>query len=325
MATEYEVWGDNYVEADWFANLTPLLGSARLRILGGRGANPADIDDLLVYDRPDIILTIDGLPRLVLEKTREVPTGHNVGQRVARLVRSVERQLPTIKYFPFDAMKHGEYAGMCNLNIRLLAAFRRMGAIHEVPVLALNWPIDSAGELIVDGTEDAEVRSVVHEFVELGAPQTWPAAAAALARMDSEYCRRLATRPQYGALPPSVLVMTTAEFLAKVQEDTGQAHLLGALRNRDETLVYTMRMTPEKCRREDPYTGTQFVYDYAECRTGAEVDRKSRNLVLRFPLLTRATWYAANPNDPGRKSSNWYLTANALVFRDGVELLRISR
>ena len=48
------------------------------------------IQKLLKYDRPDIILVKEGVPKLVIEKTREVPTGHNVGQRFARLVNAVE-------------------------------------------------------------------------------------------------------------------------------------------------------------------------------------------------------------------------------------------
>ena len=38
---------------------------------------------------------------LVVKKTREVPTGHNVGQRMARLIRAVELGIPTIYFCPF--------------------------------------------------------------------------------------------------------------------------------------------------------------------------------------------------------------------------------
>ncbi|MGH8543441.1 MAG: hypothetical protein ACREX3_07400, partial [Gammaproteobacteria bacterium] len=71
-----------------------------------------------------------------------------------------------------------------------------------------------------------------------------------------------------------------------------------------------------------PYTGTQFIYDYIWCRTGPAVSDKHTNLVLRFPSLTRGVWYSANPNDPSKKSCNWYLTANALWFQDGLDLIR---
>ena len=80
--------------------------------------------------------------------------------------------------------------------------------------------------------------------------------------------------------------------------------------------MYRIGMTPEKCRREDPYTGTQFIYDYAYCRSGPNAVDKRRNLILHFPLIDRDTFVERNPDDPSRKSCNWYLTASALAFRD---------
>jgi hypothetical protein len=81
-------------------------------------------------------------------------------------------------------------------------------------------------------------------------------------------------------------------------------------------------MTEDKCRREDPFTGSQFIYDYLECRNGPRVNNKSRNLVLWFPHVRQKRFMDANPNDVSRKSSNWYLTANAMIFSDGLLLLR---
>ena len=40
-----------------------------------RKNNPEYIQKLLKYDRPDIILVKEGIPKLVIEKTREVPYG----------------------------------------------------------------------------------------------------------------------------------------------------------------------------------------------------------------------------------------------------------
>ncbi len=121
-----QAYCDNAVEGRWFRQLSPLLKSIELCKIEARGSNPPVIDKLVEYDRPDIILTLGDRPLLVIEKTREVPTGHNVGQRFARLVRAAEAEVPTIAFFPFDAMKHGDYANVCNLNIRLLKAFESM-------------------------------------------------------------------------------------------------------------------------------------------------------------------------------------------------------
>jgi hypothetical protein len=94
------------------------------------------------------------------------------------------------------------------------------------------------------------------------------------------------------------------------------------LLKRGQSVVYIMGMTPDKCRREDPYTGTQFIYDYLWCRNGPRVEDKSRNLILHFPKIEQSYWMSRNPNDTTRKSSNWYLTANAMIFADSALLIR---
>ncbi len=320
-----QIYGDNYVEAQWFADLSPHLVDAELVMLGKRGSHGMGIDDLLTYDRPDIILAKDGAPVLTVEKTREVPTGHNVGQRVARLVRSVEVRVPSIKFFPFDAMKHGEWAGVCNLNARLLAAFEAMTDIHDTPMLAVNWPADESWELLTDGSEDSEMRALVQSFVDAGMTRWWPEARVVLEEMREEHRQRVEVFPEYSRPPKSAPIKSTAGLIAEVEYSLGRdVPELAPLQVREQTLAYKIGMNPANCRREDPYTGTQFIYDYAWCRTGPRPEQKRRNLVLWLPRIPKEIWFDKNPDDPNRKSCNWYLTANALIFSDGVELLRAS-
>jgi hypothetical protein len=82
-----------------------------------------------------------------------------------------------------------------------------------------------------------------------------------------------------------------------------------------------MDMTPEKCRREDPYTGTQFIYDYGWLRNGPRPVDRETNLLIHVPKVTMKRWLEANPNDIQRKSSNWYLTADGIVLSDGIILI----
>lgn len=321
----FSVYSDNALEADWFVSLVPELRDARVEVLGRRGSHPDAINELLVYDRPDIILCREEVPVLTVEKTREVPTGHNVGQRVARLVRSLELGVPAIKFFPFDARKHGRFTSVCSLNARLLAAFERMTHIHQVPILACNWPADSTGELVINGLENVRIRKLVSSFVSNGCAAWWPEAVRQLQFMSEEYASRVAVYANYARPPNSVAIESSDVVQSRFSEfqhltPDEQRSLLA----REETVVYTIGMTPEKSRREDPYTGTQFIYDYAWCRSGTAPEDKRRNLVLRFPQITRETWIANNPNDTSRKSSNWYLTANALLFSDGAIFLRES-
>jgi len=195
-----------------------------------------------------------------------------------------------------------------------------MSEIHGVDILAINWPVDGDGELVTDGSQDRELQQVLGFFLNSGMKPAWPEAKAVLQHMAREYDRRIRVYPPYALPPKSALVVKTAPWLRSL----GNPGELAPLKNRDETLVYTMKMKPDKCRREDPYTGTQFLYDYCYCRSGALATQKFRNLVLRFPLITRRIWQQNNPNYNERKSSNWYLTANAMVFKDSAKLLRVS-
>jgi hypothetical protein len=316
-----QIYSDNAIEAQWFSSLHPIFSEAELHLIRGRGENPAVIEELIQYDRPDIILTRGSEALLVVEKTREVPTGHNVGQRVARLVKAVEVGVPTIKFFPFDAKKHGEHAGVCNLNVRLLVAFERMWSIHGSPIVAVNWQSDRSGELIDDGSEDNELKSIMRDFVESDFD-------ADCSRFDNlrrasirEVESRVTERPLYGSPPPSVTFESTRGFLQRLGVLSDEQAVLQLLQLQ-ESLVYRIGMTEHKCKRQDPYTGSQFIYDYAYCRTGPGVAEKSRNLILHFPCIRREVWEQCNPNRLDTKSCNWYLIANALVFSNGISVLR---
>lgn len=316
----FNVYYDSLTEADWFSSLNPAfeIDHNNYRVIERRGNNIPLVDRITEYDKPDIILVKDGNPLLVIEITQEVPTGHNVGQRFARLVRAVELGIPTIYYFPFDAKKHGEYAGICNLKIRLLAAAKRMYEIHDTPLLCVNWPTDKSGEIVVDGTENDVMIELLKSYVDSGFDKKCPGFLKHLSFMEEEYKRRLRIRPSYAKLPPSVTEMRTEDLIKQFNITDAPT----SFTNRKYSFVYRMDMAPDKCKRQDPYTGTAFIYDYVSCRVGPLVEEKKSNLVLHFPKLTVATWKAKNPNDPTTKSCNWYLTANMFILKDGVIWVR---
>lgn len=316
-----EAFCDDLNEYSWFVTLDSRLQDATFRRIGRRGDNPEAIDELIKYDRPDVILVRDGSPVLTIEKTREVPTGHNVGQRVARLVRSVEMNIPTIKFFPFDARKHGKFSNMCNLNARLLLAFDNMWTIHDTPMIAVNWPSDSHGELLEDESADIHIRNLISSYLDSGFSPECTAFNAARKSQSNEYKSRCNIYEAYGEPPPSLKISTTANALQNlgISPDAIESK---QLLTRRESVIYEIGMNEDKCRREDPYTGTQFIYDYLYCRNGPDPEDKFRNLILYFPKIRREVWDSNNPDDPSRKSSNWYLTANAHVFQDEWTLLR---
>ncbi len=311
------LYSDATHEGLWFRGLVPELRGAEIRKMGNRARNPHVVNDLLTYDRPDIILVKNGVPKLVLEKTSECPTGHNIGQRVGRIVRAAEHDLPSITYLPFDARKHGIHSAIVNLNARLLDAFLRMTEIHMTPVLAVNWPCDDRGELIRDGSQDGDLSRTLREFVQSGFDARCDAFSSKLEEMRAEYEARVKKYPRYGKPPRSVSIVTTERFVALMRERDPSFEPGREVGRRRETVLYTADMSPGACRREDPYTGMQFVYDYQLCRSGPHPSDKRRNLVIDVPRVSTRRWRDANPNDPSRKSSLWYATANGIALRDG--------
>jgi hypothetical protein len=317
------VYSDNAIEASWFENLLPieLKKDVSSETIGDRGTNPQHIENLINYDRPDIVFCRGNKPLLVVEKTREVPTGHNVGQRIARLVRSVEQGIPAIKFFPFDARKHGEFSGVCNLNVRILKAFERMTIIHKTPIMAINWPSCDDGELVCDGSEDEELKNLITDFCDHKWMKNAPCFDRVLQANKQEYKQRVARRRSYQSPPPSLRLVRSAEYVAEVAPILSK-RCKAELLSKRESAVYIIGMTEENCRREDPYTGTQFIYDYCYCRQGPAPEMKHSNLILQFPNIRKSVWLAKNPNDLNRKSCNWYLVASALIFSDGDIFLR---
>ncbi len=320
LIDDIEAYCDDINEYQWFIGLTPRLKDATFNRIGKRGSNPKVIENLISYDRPDAILLVNGVAKLVVEKTREVPTGHNVGQRMARLVRAVELGVPCIKFFPFDGIKHGKYKSLCNLNPRILLAFERMWNIHKSPILAVNWPLAVDGEIDTRETADHELALLVESYIDSNFdPSCKLFVEKRMSQMD-EYKSRCEAHKPYLLPPPSLSIVNTVSWLKSVDKlivygDTK------SLRSK-ETALYTIEMTEQKCRREDPYTGTQFIYDYIYCRSGVLTNQKSTNFIMHFPLIRKSVWDANNPDEKSRKSSNWYLTANALCFKDTILVLR---
>ena len=315
------LYSDDATEAEWFKNLNPSFKKLKSNLILPRGKNIKIIEEIVKYDRPDIILLNDNIPILVVEKTREVPTGHNVGQRMARLVRALELQIPTIYFFPFKARKHGEHTGICNMNARVLFAFKSMWKIHDCPIVALNWITDEGGELIGDGSEDVEIIKIIKELEEESFSSKSQIYNKLRADNENEYLKRIKLRKKYSKKPASVYEIKTNDLIQKFKKKLSKKSKESLMKCND-SIIYKIVMSEANCKRQDPYTGTQFIYDYSYCRKGKNINDKKLNLVLHFPEIRKNVWLEKNPNNLDTKSSNWYLTANALMFRDDILILR---
>ncbi len=315
-----ELYYDDEQEINWFISLDARLEDMEKKVIRGRGRNENEIiNELIIYDRPDIIVVVDNEPKLVIEKTEEVPSGHNVGQRIARLVRAAELNIPIIKFFPFLAMKHGKYASRCFVRPNIFLAFQKMKEFHGVHALAINWQCDKDYELIRDGSENSFLKKLISSFIENnynlnGMSETIEAEKI----MNREYTKRVASNSSYRRLAPSLSISETNRVLSEISNSYGNQSFENYITERNISLIYTIKMTPQNCRREDPYTGTQFIYDYIYCRTGSSIYDRNKNFLLKFPLITKKRWIDANPLDINRKSFLWYTLADFIILKDGI-------
>jgi hypothetical protein len=188
-------------------------------------------------------------------------------------------------------------------------------------MMAVNWPSDSHGELLEDGSADRQLQELLAGYIRSGFNPLCNEFRRARADQIAEYSSRCEIYEAYGSPPPSLRIEPTAHALGELRIASNSPDARKILR-KHESVIYEIGMTEENCRREDPYTGTQFIYDYLYCRNGPGPSDKSRNLILYFPNIRRRVWKAKNPDDPARKSSNWYLTASAHVYRDGWTFFR---
>ena len=316
-----EIFSDSIIEFNWFKNLNFSFKDILFQEIKGRGKNNELVEQAIKYDRPDIILIKDSKVVLVIEKTQEVPTGHNVGQRMARLVRSIELGVPTIYFCPFKARKHGKFTSICNINGRLFDAFYKIWNLHNTPLYLINWKCDEYGELISDGSEDKEIKKLISMYVKTNFIGDINYINDERKKLQVRFKESVSVFSKYNSPPTSVSIISTFLFLNKFSNKFNNSEK-GMISTKAKTVLYKIGMKESKsAKRQDPFTGTQFIYDYLYCRVGVNVVDKEKNLILHFPFLSKSFWEATNPNN-NTKSSNWYIAANGLLFSDGYIFLR---
>ena len=95
---DFTIYCDDLQEGIWFQELDPHFENAELEVIPSKKAEimSCGLDEVLKYDRPDIILKDENNVIFVLERTVEVPSGHNVGQRYGRLLAAAEANIPIV-------------------------------------------------------------------------------------------------------------------------------------------------------------------------------------------------------------------------------------
>jgi hypothetical protein len=310
----YKVLYDEPQEALWFKNLHHELVDADEIPLGQAADNPR-LNGVLGYDRPDVVLLRDARPILVVEETVEVPSGHNVGQRFARLAAAAEHQVPCLYFGPYKAKKHGgETAGPRYMNLRLFGALDAMTRVTGTAMTTINWPVDSHCEVRRDRAKDDDVREYMETLLaidpgaddhELNRSMLASAIHTRTLEERDQFARTVVRSDQYDLPPNSVEFLTQRTFEAAHKINPRVVGL-----KTPEIVLYNVGM---RKIRSDPYTGMAMLYHYLYI-----AEHPDRSLVLWFPNITEAMWRQAARN-PRRKDVRLYKhSAEAILFRDAL-------
>jgi len=309
-----EIFYDDLQEGMWFKSLSPFLRDATLTPI--TGATNTNIESVLAYDRPDIVLTDNDHPILVVERTVEVPSGHNVGQRYARLAAAAQNQIPLVYFGPYAAYKHGgETQGPRYMNLRLFYALDAMARIESVSITTINWPVDDNYEIIQTSSKDTRIKAYLELFFGFyqrgGVAQVnsqMPASRFFTEQIQerNNFISTQVKKPeQYDIPPDSVQIGQNSSFPA----------LRGLTLPLRESVVYNIGM---KYIRSDPYTGTAMLYEYLYADG---FSRHSKNMVLYFPNISMQMWRDAASSGRTRKDIRLYkAVSDVIIFRDGVLL-----
>lgn len=309
----YTILYDEPQEAVWFRNLHPDFADAHEESITAAQNWPC-VRNVLSYDRPDIILLDGDVPVLVVEETVEVPSGHNVGQRFARIAAAAEAGVPCLYFGPYVARKHGgATAGPRYMNVRLFHSLDAMERTTRSAITTINWPVDARCEVRRDPDKDADVREYIATFIQLynGLPSLADVNQALIrstihSRMIRERNHFVATSirnpAQYDGPPDSVEILPIADF---AQRHQGIQQICP---NIDQVVVYNVGMN---YIRSDPYTGMAMLYRYLYIAEYA-----NRALVLWFPNITSNMWRVASARNNRKDIRLFRIAADVIVFSD---------
>lgn len=310
----YTIYRDDLQEGYWFQGLDDRLSSAIVKDLprSQSGISREGLFDILKYDRPDIVLKCGDDYLLVLERTSEVPSGHNVGQRYGRLVAGAEIRVPVLYFGPYAAYKHGgNTQGPRYMNLRLFYSLDNLEIEYDTAISTINWPVDSNYEVLRGPSKDTEVIEYVRELLDyyeaygLDGLTTYMATSQLQSRLKEERDRfieeEVVNPEQYDAPPESVIEYdSVSTFCADYSLPSS---LIGRA---DKVYLYRVGMT---YIRSDPYAGMSGLYKYLYC---LEPDTL---LILHFPHIFIDEWRRL------RRTTKTYRMfksfSDGIIFRDG--------
>lgn len=270
---------------------------------------------LIEYTMPDFIITIDGNPILAAEVSRENPSGHNIPQRFACVVRAAELGVPNLMYFPVCSRRTSSDPNPRYLNVRVPIAQLRMSKIYNVPCLTMNWPVgpdnlpssdirvhqpladfvEHAIRIGIEGklldNNDTFVKSVLADMRSLCMPRI-----ASSYPENSSYRMAKPNGEQFSyALinmsvdpPPSCEVCETASFLrqqfSRANKRVPSSKKLEPIKARPYTFIYKGTANSSNTGPEHPYPGYLTLLDILYLRTPGGQTQHDRDMNLAFYL-----------------------------------------
>jgi hypothetical protein len=315
----FEILYDDLQEGIWLQNLHDRLKCAKLTPITGASNRNNQVAKVLQYDRPDAVVLHQNQPILVIERTIEVPSGHNVGQRFARLAAAAQCKTPVVYFGPYAAYKHGgETQGPRYMNLRLFYALEELERIEKSSVTIINWPVDENYEIIREPIKDSRLVAYLDEFFSMfdaggivRVNEEMPKSSFHAAQIEERksFVASEVRRPeQYSQPPNSVIVDRTTEIASLAAHDAQKTLA------QPESVVYSVGM---RYIRSDPYTGMAMLYEYLYA--GGPYSH-TRNLVLHFPEITFAMWTAASDGRSRKDVRLYKQVADAILFADQLVL-----
>lgn len=307
----YEIFCDSLQEGLWFKHLNSCFSDAELVVIpnSSREQRAYGIERVLQYDRPDIILKDNGNVIFVLERTVEVPSGHNVGQRFGRLVAAAKERIPVVYFGPYMAYKHGgATAGPRYMNLRLFYALKNVADYYNTAITTINWPVDQYCEVLKLPLKDVRLVEYLKLFMDyynihgsMGLTEYIKNSSFQEEQYNEQkvFAENEVQNPeQYNTPPDSVEIMPVSQF--------ERTYCILPYHDNDMQYIelYHIGMT---YIRSDPYAGMAALYHYLYGGNGVVQ-------ILHFPNIQHNEWCAL------RKTTKTYRMykefSYAILFED---------
>lgn len=303
------IYYDDLQEGFWFKKLSPEFTTASLQPITGSELTNPYMRSALKYDRADIILVHNNHPILLIERTVEVPSGHNVGQRYARLAGAAEENIPSVYIFPYKAVKHGgKTAGPRYVNLRLFSSLDNLKNVTQSAITTINWPVDKYCEIVRTPSKDIDMIRYLEMFFEyykvngMNGIHNYINNSILQTELQDEvinFSKTIKRAEVYNSPPPSVKIISRKDF----HKNYGVTLLDSSI---EDIIVYDIGA---KNMRSDPYTGTAILYDYLYKTKSTDA------LILNFFELNSDAWFKLSKSN--RKDIKLYKhVADAILFKD---------